>query len=826
MAGSDAGSEPGEDLCTDEATKPAHVHGSWAKPGACAKPVPHDWLDVIGIPEGDPVRWSKQQASLVRDPGGKQDAEVGDGAGFEDEPLSPDVPGRVEELTSAWPCEVMALCPVCWVLVSTLACLLGCCGALIHRPVVETSFDSFLKADVNASVSWDNFLAARAQRPTVGRRLSDAVGDTSTVQKDLVFAYELGETLEGGMLHRRALGAVADFERRVRGKEAWQRLCGQTAEATRSLCEPGLSLANYAKPTLGIDGAASGVVPEELLLDGGRGRPLPFAATRAVLDRAHGDLQALLLPEGFDADSEPPGVQRIRSVFRFSFPCCAAGAPSADEVDDRWEDFFFGTVRPTAEEAAEEEGLLADVRIYFDGSDIEDFEIIEALRGDTVFALGSLVFVHVYLYMHTRSLLLCLAGPILAGLSLPLAYSTSAMLFGITEVSFAAFVALFLVIGFGADVIFSCPPLVYTEFWGSSTSGGRWKLDVGRDADQAIRLTWTSWNAGVSTLATTCTTSLSFFSNLASSIRGVRQFGFMMGCCIFYAWLLISVIYLPLILVSELYCPKRPHCFRGGCRRRRAGQAGAASQAARPEEADARQGLSGKILGQGLRWLWAGRRAWLALSAAAALIGGVLAAAQVKVNLGSPSIFPEDHNRHTVEDIVSRFATLKSAMPSEFLPLDTSMAVCNAGKLESFAQETRCPLLWCSAQEWSGASGGCSCMRKDNCNENHSDIFVDQYFVLDDSSILGDSGTPGWLLDYIGGELGLGGAPTAHSAAPPRDLKVVMQEWVTGDIEMRDAKHIRTDVARPDGDESCGWVETCFCAGPTMCSRQQALDAG
>jgi predicted RND superfamily exporter protein len=86
--------------------------------------------------------------------------------------------------------------------------------------------------------------------------------------------------------------------------------------------------------------------------------------------------------------------------------------------------------------------------------------------------------------------------------------------------SIASFLSLFLVVGLGSDVIF-----VYTDFWRDSSS-----VTV-REVD---RLVWTYQKAGKASLATTFTTSLSFFANLVSVLKPLREFGMFMGLCVFF----------------------------------------------------------------------------------------------------------------------------------------------------------------------------------------------------------------------------------------------------------------------------------------------------
>lgn len=58
-------------------------------------------------------------------------------------------------------------------------------------------------------------------------------------------------------------------------------------------------------------------------------------------------------------------------------------------------------------------------------------------------------------------------------------------------------------------------------------------------------------------MATSVTTALSFFANLASVLKPLREFGFFMGLCVIVVWLLLSLVYVPLCMVDEFWCRRR-----------------------------------------------------------------------------------------------------------------------------------------------------------------------------------------------------------------------------------------------------------------------------
>jgi predicted RND superfamily exporter protein len=156
----------------------------------------------------------------------------------------------------------------------------------------------------------------------------------------------------------------------------------------------------------------------------------------------------------------------------------------------------------------------------------------------------SIVFVILYSVVHTRRLFLSIVGLLLSLSAVPLAYVTCAW-GGMSTVSFASFIAVFLIVGFGCDTV-----LIYFDAWRDSAD--HW-------TDDADRLAWTFIHGGEASLASVCATSVSFFVNLFSAIRALRWFGFFMGLCVTFSWVLISLVFVPLCLLDER-CNRRGPC--------------------------------------------------------------------------------------------------------------------------------------------------------------------------------------------------------------------------------------------------------------------------
>ena len=101
---------------------------------------------------------------------------------------------------------------------------------------------------------------------------------------------------------------------------------------------------------------------------------------------------------------------------------------------------------------------------------------------------------------------------------------------------FLNLIALFLIMGVGADDIF-----VYVDAWRQSFA----KLPESCSLDQ--RLSWTLRRAGTAMMVTTATTAISFLANMTNPITAMKGFGLFTACVIVSDFLLM-IIFIPATL--------------------------------------------------------------------------------------------------------------------------------------------------------------------------------------------------------------------------------------------------------------------------------------
>jgi len=568
---------------------------------------------------------------------------------------------------------------------------------------------------------------------------------------------------------------------------AWKDYCATTTEETLSLCETGLSFANYALPTFGIE--VGEIVPSNMTLDG-RGQQVPLE-TGFRLMKQH-NLIDFLLPLDWE-ESEPFQTNVLRTCFRFRFYCCntleglAVERAEVTKAKALWREFT-EQVLPILQAA--EPG--AGISVYYNGPGFSDIEVTETLMGDIYLATGSLVFVLFYLVLHTQSFLLGSMGLVIVVLAVPLAYVATAILSGSNKINIASCLSLFLIVGLGSDVIF-----VYSDFW---------KMSVHYRETHADRMAWTYWRAGKASLATTATTALSFFANLASVLRALRNFGLFMGLCVTFAWLLVSLIYMPLCVVEDRFC-NCCHPFRNYTRR-----------LAVQRQVSGQLDLHTRIANT-WTWILYKARYWFAFVPPILTIIFVVAVlGNIKTDTGVPNVFPKDHNQNKGKEVLGLFVPTQEIAFADYAGPPQFAEVCQEHLFRE-VDPWACALFWCEAslpdsvdnvwEEEPANDGNCTCFRRERpwspeCSPSATDRFAGLKNISDEqlkgpilqklitSNNLDASVAPGWPV--LSQEL----------------AQLVLVQWETGDLQVDPLTEVTAQLQDSDAS-NCGWDGLCFC---------------
>jgi predicted RND superfamily exporter protein len=651
-------------------------------------------------------------------------------------------------------------------------------GGVLLRPEIDTSFQSMMEADVQASVYRLAFLEAMGDQ-TSARRLS---GASTYALFDLSILYELRRPdLEDDILSQDALEEAAGFEGALRNLGGFRSLCSKAREDHIGMCSPGLSVANYRlADRITQDGIVVQLVP-----DGSGKDLLPLEASFDMLERH--ELPRIVFPLDFElpnSSSEMGQVAQLRTQFRFKIPI-DLDSGDFNALRKEWtalvDDEIFPFLWERQELQRDEDSRLL-LNVWFDGTNIQDMQVMDQLRRDLLLAVGSLSVVFVYMTFHTGSPLLVAAGLSCVVTAIPCAYVVFFLIKGFdASLGIVSFLALFVIVGFGTDNIF-----VYTDFWHDS-----WDHIEDRKAASALiqRLSWTYRNAGKATFATTFTTSLSFFANLASTLKPLREFGLFMGLCVVMVWILVSLVYVPVCLIEERKCKG---CWNG-------------NQCRHSSTTGLRRGVS--LLESLAEKLYQCRAGCCFIPFALAVMSGYFAIANFKLDTSFPSLFPEEHNFNHAQLVQQNFDGLSGVLPLGFDAPPAVEQVCSEAELSASVDLTGCVLFWCEAAN-NAVDGSCECFR--NATEA-GDCEVDYRMVG-----IGDEDLDA-AVAAVASELSVPDGALQVSSGP----SVLIADWVTGQITVNSMTSVLG--TRPSAVGSCTSIDhrVCYC-GSWACDGMPA----
>jgi hypothetical protein len=749
-----------------------------------------------------------------------------------------------------WPC----CCMFAW-LASTIGFIVA--GMVLKPMSIETDFSTFMKTDVNASTMRDAFLHAlkETEDPQDGRRLNSAPQDIVR-NYELVLAYELvGSPPKSGFRDEEVVMKVAEFEQRLKALPRWQLFCDLVGDEERSMCSNGISLASYAVPstsygeydceddpdfvdemgytcanlvwyycdsvadsfgytmegqeslvescprTCGTCTDKDGEVsrPHSLTLDGGGGDLLPFSAALHIIEEH--DVRNLILNPA-DASDKFENIRHIRSLFRFTRRCCTTRDPPSmrsarlGEMGEEWLEFAREELLPVLQDASR--GIKNgdwQLKVYFTGDQLVELEIMGSLFQDLYLAAGSMVFVIAYMLFHTRSILVSLVGFIVINLSIPTAYAIGAFATGTTSLSIASFLAVFLVVGLGSDVVF-----IYSDFWRDSAK----HLMTLED-----RLAWTALKGGKASLATTSITAVSFFANIASVLKPLREFGFFMGLCVVLVWVLLSGILVPLLVLTERYA-----CSLDACRSWCWVLDWLFSRRAR------RHNKRTKPLGQMAAevWFYVLRRWRLPCGGCAVVVVAactIAAIPRLMVSTEVPQLFPEDHNQNRGKEVLDSFVDMAGVIGPIYSAKEQTLRVCSE---HEFADFSNCFMHWCDLEVHQPAppDGECQCFRNNTVScarqDDGSAMITQHYVGLDSLTSSERAAIQSRISDLSGVGVDKFRIVRVEATGP-----IVQRDWETGAATLEPMVHVEV-LALPVADAPpCGWQEVCYC-GTQVCT--------
>lgn len=601
-------------------------------------------------------------------------------------------------------------------LVLTLAFVfaLGLLVGLLWRPInLEEDFSALVRADGGAARERRALSEALASdRDLRSRRLHEAPGRGGQagaralaggrpvyLQRELLI---LAVAKAGNAFDERVLREVRHLELRLRDLPSWRHMCGErvTFRSERWLCDPGESLAALVWPSR--VNATAAHHRWEAHFDGRGQEPLALPALLSFMEAmAPKELSrdfTRYFPKDYtapafpfkDLAANPPAA--IKTRFTFLLTYAQEGWPMAkyrralDEVSQDYHDFMVGEVYPILLNTPKE---YTHTTFYYIEPAMMSYELREVLKNDVLWAIGSIVFVTIYMWLHIRSVLISIGCFFIIFSSVPVAY----VLTPAEKTTIASFLSLFLVTVIDIDVIF-----IFMDFWDQSV-GFKKRMDE--------RLVWMIVHAGKSCLATTLTTSLSFFANLASVLQPLREFGMFMGLCVVSVYVLAILFLPPLIVVRERW--KESASLRVVDISR--GESDTLTAVHPSRRGNSKQKSQPTCMFKFLSWLvesvsrCACPVVMFVVVCFPAFLWGIIANSEL--DLGLPEIFPVEHNQVAGRKMAGKFHA-SIPLVGEDAPSDRLVA-CKAENMT--AGRESCMLYWCSAlpqvDERDATSGSC-----------------------------------------------------------------------------------------------------------------------
>jgi len=634
----------------------------------------------------------------------------------------------------------------------------------------------------------------------------------------------------GNALAESVLLEMRELEDKLRSGSTWRSLCEIHAAdpGSRGLCDPGESLLAFAYPSVlpseqelyrfifQFDGKGRELLPSNLMLEYMKGksgsvdvsRYFPKSYTLPVVG-ATADGDEVIWPEA------------VRSTFSFRLVVGKTGEPLAtirkgissmktaykNLIKDEVSDVLFDTPN----------------WIYYYGDVIVGYEITQTLMKDSMYAVGSIGFVLFYLVFHTKSILLSFGSLGIIFLSLPVAY----VLTPASKTTIASFLSLFLITGIGSDVIF-----VFTDFWEQSTCT---KSTIHERLQYMIK------HGGISCLATSLTTAVSFFANLVSVLQPLREFGLFMGLCVMSAFLLVLLMLPPIIVFLEKRRLRRSlrvvhaSALRG---QQSSGppaieDQGQADDSARPaivsrtSTVRRRNSLSRMCLLKLVNCVAKCPVTLVLFTFVLCLVFIIGISTNAAMDQGVPEIFPPGHNQVEGPKAESKFKVVDKA---DEWRVD-SVTICNAEASVSSSGHSPCDFFWCEAAVATKAdvskndadtedtvrlelSKGSCWWNLDSSLESCGSVDVVTRLAGPSAPLESD-----WWNTWSSMMQQLGGTNTAtpRPSGQQLDAPLAIEEWESGKVELTSVFDMGEAIFTVTGEgSSCKADAMCF-FGPRRC---------
>eukprot|EP00520_Triparma_pacifica_P008820 CAMPEP_0118651770 /NCGR_PEP_ID=MMETSP0785-20121206/10958_1 /TAXON_ID=91992 /ORGANISM="Bolidomonas pacifica, Strain CCMP 1866" /LENGTH=1735 /DNA_ID=CAMNT_0006544235 /DNA_START=47 /DNA_END=5251 /DNA_ORIENTATION=- len=179
--------------------------------------------------------------------------------------------------------------------------------------------------------------------------------------------------------------------------------------------------------------------------------------------------------------------------------------------------------------------------LYYSTGYLFDWEVDEAVYSDSMFSAFSFFAVLLFVFLHTRSIIVSFLGLCGVTISIPVTLWVYRDLIGIEHISMLNFLSLFVIMGIGADDIF-----VFTDTW---EVVGNEEPDLEKDIPARLGRTFS--RACSAMLVTSASTAASFFANVVSTLPVIREFGIFMGLVVVINFITVMIFFPTLVIFSD-----------------------------------------------------------------------------------------------------------------------------------------------------------------------------------------------------------------------------------------------------------------------------------
>jgi hypothetical protein len=272
-----------------------------------------------------------------------------------------------------------------------------------------------------------------------------------------------------------------------------------------------------------------------------------------------------------------PLSNMTRSSFCFGLPLAGFRSPSDRGEEQKWLlwNWIDANLKPLMDRARE--AKEAGLSLYYDQWRLTDKETKDILFADVMWVLGAVVVVWLTFVVHMRSLFLATLALVQVLLSFPLGFFVYRFVLGIQLFGGLQAVAIFIILGVGADDCF-----VYVDAFKQTLPLCRvpgWDLTA--------RLSFAFKRARYTMFVTSLTTAFAFATLMTVSIPTVRFFGLFATLLVTLNFMLVTTMFTCVLVLWERYVRKlRPRLCRKSSYRERAATRAAARKLREQQQLD------------------------------------------------------------------------------------------------------------------------------------------------------------------------------------------------------------------------------------------------